>query len=118
MVAEVESDLKRMFPASPPPPEGTPDLRVPKRNPAVRGPLNPSVDWVRDRAGVDVATLAITRVPRGEDVAYEIVNFIDGTRTVNDIRDAVSAEFGPIDVKAVAEYLDLLARIGAVTWSR
>jgi hypothetical protein len=84
----------------------------------VRGPLNPSVDWVRDKAGADAAALAITRVPRGEDVAYEIVNFIDGTRTVNDIRDAVSAEFEPIDVKVVAEYLELLARIGAITLAR
>lgn len=117
LVAEVEGDIRR-FPTGPPPPEGTPDLRVPRRNPAVRGPLNPSVDWVRDKAGAEAGALAITRVPRGEDVAYEVVNFIDGARTVSDIRDAVSAEFGPIDVKVVAEYLDLLVRIGAVTWSR
>jgi len=118
VLAEVEGDIKRMFPTGPPPPEGTPDLRVPRRNPAVRGPLNPSVDWVRDKAGADAAALAITRVPRGDDVAYEIVNFIDGTRTVSDIRDAVSAEFEPIDVKVVAEYLELLARIGAITLAR
>jgi hypothetical protein len=115
MVAEVEGDLKRMLPVGTPPPEATPDARVPIRNPAVKGPLNPSVDWVRDRAGADAAALAITRAPRGDDVAYEIVNFIDGRRTVSDIRDAVSAEFGPIETKVVAEYLDLLARIGAVT---
>ena len=29
-------------------------------------------------------------------------------------RDAVSAEFEPIELKAVAEYLDLLAKTGAV----
>ena len=118
LLAEVEGDIKRMFPTGPRPPEGTPDLRVPRRNPAVRGPLNPSVDWVRDKAGADASALAITRVPRGEDVAYEIVNFIDGTRTVSDIRDTVSAEFEPIDVKVVAEYLELLVRIGAITLSR
>jgi hypothetical protein len=118
MVAEVEGDLRKMFPVGTPPPEATPDPRVPKRNPAVTGPLNPSVDWVRDKASADAAALAIARVPRGEDVAYEVVNFIDGARTVSDIRDAVSAEFGPIETKVVAEYLDLLARIGAITWSR
>ena len=118
LLAEVEGDIKRMFPTGPPPPEGTPDVRVPRRNPAVRGPLNPSVDWVRDKAGADAAALAITRVPRGDDVAYEIVNFIDGTRTVSDIRDTVSAQFEPIDVRVVAEYLELLARIGAITLSR
>ena len=58
----------------------------------------------------------INRLPRGDDVAYEIVNFADGTRTVSEIRDAVSAEFGPVDVKIVAEWLDLLARAGAITY--
>jgi hypothetical protein len=87
---------------------------VPSRNPAVRGPLAPSVDWVRDKAGADADNLAINQVPRADDVAYEIVNYIDGKRTVSDIRDAVSAEFDPIELKAVAEYLELLARIGAV----
>lgn len=115
MLAEVEGDITRMFPTGPPPPAGTPDARVPSRSPAVRGPLAPSVDWVRDKAGADAATLAINQVPRGEDVAYEIVNFIDGKRTISEIRDAVSAEFEPIDVKVVAEYLELLAKIGAIT---
>lgn len=118
VLAKVEGNLKRMFPAGAPPAEGTPDARVPVRNPAVRGPLDPSVDWVRDKAGAEATALAINRAPRGADVAYEVVNFIDGTRTVSDIRDAVSAEFEPIDVKVVAEYLELLARIGAITLSR
>jgi hypothetical protein len=51
-------------------------------------------------------------------VTYEIVNFIDGTRTVSGIRDAVSAEFEPLELKAVAEYFDLLARTGAVSFKR
>jgi hypothetical protein len=46
------------------------------------------------------------------------VNFIDGVRTVRDIRDAVSAEFEPIELSIVAEYLDLLAKAGAVTFTR
>jgi hypothetical protein len=31
---------------------------------------------------------------------------------------AVSAEFEPIDLAAVAEYLDLLAKAGAITFRR
>jgi Fe2+ or Zn2+ uptake regulation protein len=57
-------------------------------------------------------------VPRSEDVTYEIVNFVDGTRTVAEIRDAVSAEFEPVELAAVSEYLDLLARAGAITFQR
>jgi hypothetical protein len=35
---------------------------------------------------------------------------------VSDIRDAVSAERVPVDVKAVAEYLDILVRAKAITF--
>ena len=63
-------------------------------------------------------SIAIARVPNSDDVTYEIANFVDGTRTVSDIRDAVSAEFEPLDLKAVAEYLDLLARAGAISFKR
>jgi aminopeptidase YwaD len=118
MLKEVQEDLAKMLPTGAPPYAGTPDLRVPLRNTAVKGPLAPSVDWVSEKAGASAAGLAINKVPRGDDVAYEIVNFIDGKRTVSAIRDAVSAEFGPVDLVVVSEYLDLLARIGAVTLER
>jgi aminopeptidase YwaD len=42
---------------------------------------------------------------RGALYAYEIVNFIDGKRSVGDIRDAVAAEFGPIPLEVVSDYL-------------
>ncbi len=92
------------------------DTRVPARNDEVKGPLDPSTPWVAEKAGADAARLAINKVPGSDDVAYEIVNFIDGERTVEEIRNAVSAEFEPIDTKVVAEYLDLLARIGAIRY--
>jgi aminopeptidase YwaD len=90
------------------------DARVPIRNPAVKGPLAPDGDWLREKAGAAAAAIAITRVPRSDDVTYEIVNFIDGARSIGEIRDAVSAEFEPIELSAVAEYVDLLAKAGAV----
>jgi hypothetical protein len=93
------------------------DARIPVRNSGVKGPLGPGDDWVTEKAGSGAA-IAITRVPRSEDVTYEIVNFVDGTRTVAEIRDAVSAEFEPVDLAAVSEYLDLLARAGAITFRR
>jgi hypothetical protein len=71
-----------------------------------------------EKAGTPAAAAAIARVPNSGDVSYEIVNFIDGVRTVRDIRDAVSAEFEPIELSIVAEYLDLLAKAGAVTFTR
>jgi len=90
----------------------TGDARVPARNPAVKGPLDPNGDWLADKAGS--SRVAIARLSNSEDLTYEIANFVDGTRSVAEIRDAVSAEYQPIDLAAVAEYLDLLARAGAV----
>jgi aminopeptidase YwaD len=90
------------------------DARVPVRTAAVKGPLDLGGDWLVEK-GIP-SELAITSVPRSGDVTYEIVNFIDGMRTVGDIRDAVSAEFEPVDLKAVAEYIDALGRAGAVSF--
>ena len=92
------------------------DPRVPVRNPAVKGPLAPGGDWLREKAGAASGSIAIARVPNSDDVTYEIVNFIDGSRTVGQIRDAVSAEFEPLELRAVTEYIDLLARAGAVSF--
>ena len=41
----------------------------------------------------------------GSLYAYEIVNFVDGKRSAADIRDAVAAEFGPIPLEIVIDYL-------------
>ncbi|HEY3382877.1 MAG TPA: M28 family peptidase [Vicinamibacterales bacterium] len=114
VVDEVRGSLRRMLPPMRPAGTGG-DTRVPERTVSLKGPLTPSVDWVREKAGAAAVTLAIARLPRGDDVAYEVANFINGKRTVSEIRSAVSAEFGPVDLKVVAEYIELLARIGAVT---
>jgi hypothetical protein len=42
---------------------------------------------------------------KGALYAYEIVNFVDGKKSVGEIRDAVSAEYGPIPLEVVADYL-------------
>jgi aminopeptidase YwaD len=95
------------------------DPRVPVRNASVKGPLAPDGEWVLDRAGAGRSTsTAISRLPRSEDLTYEVANFIDGVRSVGEIRDAVSAEFEPLDLKAVAEYIELLAKVGAVTFRK
>jgi hypothetical protein len=69
-----------------------------------------------EKAGAGAAGIAVARLPNSGDITYEIVNFIDGVRSVSDIRDAVSAEFDPVDLAAVAEYLDVLAKAGAIRY--
>jgi len=51
----------------------------------------------------------------GEEYAYEVLNFADGKRNAQEIRDAVSAEYGPVPVEMVVEYLRALEKIGLLT---
>jgi aminopeptidase YwaD len=50
----------------------------------------------------------------GEEYAYEVLNFADGKRNVQDVRDAVSAEYGPVPMELVIDYLQTLEKIGVV----
>jgi hypothetical protein len=50
----------------------------------------------------------------GGEYAYEVLNFADGKRNAQEIRDAVSAEYGPVPLELVVEYLKALERIGVV----
>jgi aminopeptidase YwaD len=51
----------------------------------------------------------------GEEYAYEVLNFADGKRNAEEIREAVSAEYGPVPVEMVVEYLRALEKIGLVS---
>ncbi|HMD15080.1 MAG TPA: M28 family peptidase [Terriglobales bacterium] len=53
---------------------------------------------------------------QSELYAYEIVNFVNGKRPVGEIRDAVSAEYGPLPVNFVADYLEACAEAGVIQW--
>jgi aminopeptidase YwaD len=92
------------------------DTRIPMRNANVKGPLEPAGDWLKEKGGASAASIAVMERPDSADVTYEIANFVDGTRSVGEIRDAVSAEFSPVDLRDVAEYIDLLAKAGAVSF--
>jgi hypothetical protein len=53
-------------------------------------------------------------MPDGEILLYEILNLVDGKRSVQAIRDYIAAAYGPIGIEDVADYLKLLERIGVV----
>ncbi len=96
--------------ATPAPPWRT-DERVPVR--LTRGPLDFGLPASRLPAE---AAAWYERLPLGGDARFELVNLIDGTRTVSRIRDALSAEFGPVPTAVVARYLEDLVRVGVVRW--
>jgi aminopeptidase YwaD len=50
----------------------------------------------------------------GEEYAYEVLNSADGKRSAQQIRHVVSAEYGPMPVELVVEYLRALEKIGVV----
>ncbi len=90
--------------------------RVPRRI-GEFGPLTfQNDDVLRDRLGeerfrtVKLLSAGSSRFVNVQDrsalYAYEIVNFVDGNRSIADIRDAVSAEFGPIPLDIVSDYLN------------
>jgi predicted transcriptional regulator len=45
---------------------------------------------------------------------YEALNFVDGKRTVSDIRDWLIAELGEVPLEYVEEYLAALESIGVI----
>jgi aminopeptidase YwaD len=53
---------------------------------------------------------------QSELYAYELVNFVDGKRTVGEIRDAISAEYGPLPLNLVTDYLQACAEAGVIQW--
>jgi len=82
---------------------GGEDLRVPvKTKPGGIAPLEPPTAFLKfDTPGI---------------ILYELANFIDGKRSISDIRDAVSAEFGALPLPSVVDYFERLGKSGAVTF--
>jgi predicted AAA+ superfamily ATPase len=72
-------------------------------------------NYVEERANGDLrAVERISALPQGDIILYEILNLVDGKRSVQAIRDYLAAAYGPISVEDVADYLRLLEKIGVV----
>lgn len=87
------------------------------RNPAVEGPMGAfGYSYLSDRYGAEnVAALRIrSYAGNGGQYSYEALNFVDGSRTVSDIRDWLTAELGAIPLDIVEEYLAALESIDVI----
>jgi hypothetical protein len=101
-------------------PQATGDgLLIFKRKPEPKGPLAVfGSDYFADHAKAP----GVSTTPKvldyeglwgsGEEYAYEILNFANGKRNAQQIRDSVSAEYGPVPLDLVVEYLKDLEKIG------
>ncbi|HEX9636594.1 MAG TPA: M28 family peptidase [Acidobacteriota bacterium] len=91
-----------------------------RRRPEPKGPLAVfGYDYLADRYGPERAQqlgLLGYRGLRGggSEYAYEVLNFADGRRSAQAIRDAVAATYGPVPLELVLEYLRALESIGVV----
>jgi len=96
--------------AKPAPPA---DDRVPTR--LTRGPLDFSLP--ASRLDSEAAAWYVSSdFPLSAEARFELVNFIDGERSVTAIGNALSAEFGPVPTAAVGRYLEDLVAVGVVRW--
>jgi len=90
------------------------------RNAAPKGPMSVfGYDYLVDHLGAeraDVLKLPVYAGLRagGDEYAIEALNFVDGRRSVRDIRDALAGEFGPVPLEYVAAYLEALETIKVI----
>jgi hypothetical protein len=95
--------------------------RVYRRSAAVKGTMDGfGYSWFEDHAAQETLrepALLAHRGPwgGGSEYAYEALNLVDGVRSVDEIRAALAATYGPVDLETVAEYLAALERLGVVT---
>jgi hypothetical protein len=90
------------------------------RNAEPKGPMTVfGYDYLVDHLGAERAeALALPRHyglrGSGGEYAIEALNFVDGRRSVRDIRDALAAEFGPVPLEHVVAYLEALESIKVI----
>jgi hypothetical protein len=92
---------------------------IPERVIEYRGPLGG--DFLKTKLGdefTETELLIWKEIPEGvasyNNIPYETLNFVDGKRSIAEIRDGVSAEYCSVSLKAVEEYLKVLEKAGIV----
>ena len=85
------------------------DVRVPVRT--TRGPIDGS--YLNENLSVDdLAWYRSEENPIRGTPQFELHNFMDGALNITELRNAVSAEFRPIDHESVQHYVEMLVRVG------
>jgi aminopeptidase YwaD len=91
-----------------------------RRNEKLKGPMGAfGYDYFSDHYGVErESTLRLMRFQglrgSGGEYAYEVLNLVNGRRTAQEMRDFVSATYGPVPLDIVVEYLHALESIKVI----
>ncbi len=93
------------------------DNTVYERNAEIEGPMGAfGYSYLSDKYGAEnVAGLRLrNHAGNGGQYTYEALNFVDGRRTVSDIRDWLVMELGPVPLELVENYLAALESIDVI----
>jgi hypothetical protein len=95
-------------------------LLVPVRVDSIKGPVHffrPEfgVAWLAKKTGRENVSDALRLARRGHYTMFETLNFADGRRSLAEIRNAVSAEYGLIPLDEIVEYFRFLEKAGVVS---
>jgi aminopeptidase YwaD len=91
-----------------------------RRNSQLKGPMSAfGYDYFSDHYGAEKeSALRLLRYQglrgSGGEYGYEVLNLVNGKRTAQEIRDAVSATYGPVPLEVVVEYLRALESIRVI----
>ncbi|MBN4070204.1 DUF4910 domain-containing protein [Olleya sp. AH-315-F22] len=90
-----------------------------KRNSDIKGPMSVfGYNYFTDHFDSEKKTPELFSYKgkrgNGSEYAYEALNFVNGKRTILEIRNLLSAEFGPIPLELVVEYLDAMSTINVI----
>lgn len=91
------------------------------RNPALTGPMSVfGSNYLRDHLKGAWPRLPSYQGLRGagSEYEYEVLNLVNGQRPAREIRDIVSAEYGPVALDLIVEYLRALEAAGVVQLKR
>jgi hypothetical protein len=99
------------------------ELLVPARVDSIKGPVHffrpeYGVAWLAKKTGRESIQDAVRLARRGHYTMFETLNFADGRRSIAEIRNAVSAEYGPIPADEILEYFRFLEQVGVVSIGR
>ena len=103
---EMKASVVRFFnaPAAAPKPKAG----AYRRNPDVKGPMSAfGYDYFDARYKGE-------RIRLSGEYRFEALNLVDGQRTAQEIRDALSAIYEPVKLEDVTQYLEALASIGVI----
>jgi hypothetical protein len=121
MAAHQSATAALLGPAAPAPRPAGAGARVYRRAAQPRGPMGAfGYDYLTDHLGEARArALRLAQFTGlrgdGDAYAYEALNLMDGRRPLQEVRDMVSAIYGPVPLDVLAEYAEALESIGVVS---